>query len=325
MNRHHVLAVMLLLGAASFAPEQVFAQVSACNRACLADALDRYLNAVVEHDPEAAGLATGFRQTENAVVVARGAGMWQSAVGLGDVQRRFFDPATGNAVFFGIVEERTGPAIVMLRVRADRRQITEAEWYVGRRGDPGINGPVDADGDGGNLYDVDNLIANPPLERSVPDRARLPRDTLVAIADSYFDGLTNHDGDIILAHPGCRRVENGVQTTGRPLPEERPNDGYQGRTDCTSNMGTFNIALVAGRRYTMVDEEAQVVLGTVVFVRNPGATQRRNGLSELFFIDDALIREIQAAMFYPAPAQPLPNWPPYDGNFPLPAAIGANP
>jgi len=27
-------------------------------------------------------------------------------------------------------------------------------------------------------------------------------------------------------------------------------------------------------------------------------------------------------MFYPPPEQPVPNWPPYDGNWPLPASLG---
>jgi len=124
-----------------------------------------------------------------------------------------------------------------------------------------------------------------------------------------------------MAHSGCLRVENGLQTTGRPLPAERPDDGHEGRSDCTSGMGGFRIALVAARRYPLVDEQAQVVLGTVVFLRNPGVAQRRNGLSEFFFIDENKIREIHAAMFYPAPDRPVPNWPPYDGNFPLPAMV----
>ena len=33
------------------------------------------------------------------------------------------------------------------------------------------------------------------------------------------------------------------------------------------------------------------------------------------------IRSIYTAMFYPAPDQPVPNWPPYEGNWPLPATI----
>lgn len=298
------------------------ARGDSCNRACLTERLDAYLDALVANDPAQAPLFAGFRQTENATVVALGKGLWRSATGLGEVDRRYFDPLTGNAAFFGIVEERDGAAIALLRLRVLGREIAEAEWYVGRRGDPGINGPVAPGATGGNLYDLENLVANPPPERAVPRTDRLPREALVAITNSYFDGISNHDGDIIRAHPGCLRVENGLKTTGRPLPAERRDDGFEGRTDCTSNMGTFGIALVAGRRYPLVDEEAQVVLGTVVFLRNPGESRRRNGLSELFYIDGGRIREIYAAMFYPAPDRPVPNWPPYDGNFPLPAALG---
>ena len=40
--------------------------------------LDQYLNAVTKHDPSAAPLFLGFRQTENAAVVKLGMGMWES-------------------------------------------------------------------------------------------------------------------------------------------------------------------------------------------------------------------------------------------------------
>lgn len=312
----------LLLATVAVAGMSAANAQTACNRACLADMLDSYLEAIAAHDPARAPLFVGFRQTENAAVVPLGKGLWQTAAGLGEVQRRFFDPVTGNAAYFGIVDERSGPAIVTLRVRVEDREITEAEWFIARRGDPGISGPVAPGAAGGNLYDIENLIENPPPERVVPRAERVSRRALVAATNSYFDGITNHDGSIIMAHPGCLRVENGLQTTGRPLPEDRRNDGYQGRTHCMSGMEGFGISLVAGRRYPLVDEEAQVVLGTVVFLRNPGANQRRNGLSELFYIDGGKIREIYAAMFYPAPDRPVPNWPPYDGNFPLPADFG---
>ena len=36
-----------------------------------------------------------------------------------------------------------------------------------------------------------------------------------APTDGYFDGITTHDGSIIIAHPGCTRVENGTTVTGR--------------------------------------------------------------------------------------------------------------
>ena len=43
-----------------------------CDRACLGTMLDQYLDAVVKHDPSAAPLALGIRQTENAINVAPG-------------------------------------------------------------------------------------------------------------------------------------------------------------------------------------------------------------------------------------------------------------
>jgi hypothetical protein len=54
-----------------------------------------------------------------------------------------------------------------------------------------------------------------------------------------------------------------------------------------------------------------------VFVRKPGTTTRRNAFSEWFMIDGGKIRSIYSAMFYPAPDVPVPNWPPYDGSWPL--------
>ena len=310
-----------VLGSLFYSINIFAAQSNDCNRNCLSNALDQYMNAVVANDSSLAPLMIGFRQTDNAVVVQPGSGVWKSVTSMGEVQREFFDPVTGQAAFFGIVNEGNKPIVVTVRVKVIDREIAEAEWYIGRDGDTGAQGPED-----NNLYDSDNLIANPPpAQRSVPRRQRLSRASLLGITNSYFDGITTHDGSIIHAKPGCLRVENGLQTTGRPQ-DENGTGGLNGLSDCTSGMervGTLGISLVAGRRYPLIDEEQQVVLGTVVFLRNPNSHLRRNGLSEFFYIENNLITDIYAAMFYPNPDQPVPNWPPYVGNFPLPADFGA--
>ena len=46
-----------------------------CNRGCLQTVLDQYLTALTRHDPSAAPLFAGFRQTENAVVKRPGTGL----------------------------------------------------------------------------------------------------------------------------------------------------------------------------------------------------------------------------------------------------------
>ena len=292
-----------------------------CDRACLKNALDQYLNAVVKHDPSAAPLFVGFRQTENAVVVRNGTGTWLSVTGLGKLQRRYLDPVSEQAAYFGVVEEGAASAIVTVRVRVQQRKITEAEWLIARKGDPGLNGPQALGQPAGNFFDPDNLAANPPPDKTLAKDARSSREAMVAATNSYFDGITTHDGSIIMAHPGCMRVENGNTVTGRARAGSK--GGPPEVSDCASGLANINVQLVAARRYPVVDEEAGVVLGLAVFVRKPGTTTRRNAFSEWFVIENNKIRSIYSAMFYPAPEQPVPNWPPYEGNWPLPAPAPA--
>src|SRR4051812_11572462 len=79
-----------------------------CDRACLKGILDQYLNAVLQHKPEAVALSPGYRQTENAVVRRPGQGIWQTAKALGKVQRRYFDTVTNTAAYFGTLDETNG-------------------------------------------------------------------------------------------------------------------------------------------------------------------------------------------------------------------------
>src|SRR5580698_2409037 len=80
-----------------------------CDRACLKGVLDQYLNAVVQHNPAAAPLTVGFRQAESE-----------------------------QAGYFGTLEEEGGAAVATVRLKIDDRKISEAEWHVARKGDPGI-------------------------------------------------------------------------------------------------------------------------------------------------------------------------------------------
>jgi hypothetical protein len=285
-----------------------------CDRACLRATLDQYLSAVVKHDPSAAPLFIGFRQTENAVVVKLGSGVWKTVTALGKVQRRYLDAVSGQAGYFGIVEEGATPAIVTVRMKVENRKITEAEWIISRKGDPGLNGPA-----GGNVFDVDNLTANPPPDKPLAREARMSREAMLAITNSYFDGITSHDGSIIMAYAGCARLENGTTMTGR-------GSGRGGvPSDCTSGLENINIQMVAGRRYPIVDEEAGVTLALATFIRKPGTTTRRNMFAEWFILDNNKIRTIYAAMFYPPPEAAVPNWPPYEGNWPLPPSLSPPP
>ena len=228
---------------------------AACDRACLRGILDQYLNAVVKHDPTAAPLVVGFRQTENAINVRPGNGMWKSVTGLGKVQRRYFDAVSMQAAYFGTVEEGDSTAIVNVRVRVENRKVTEAEWHVARENDPGLSGPRQPGRGPANAFNKDYLAQNPPPERTVPANARTDRATLMRIVESYFDAITSHDGSVALTHPGCGRVENGSPApAGRFLPPanaaQPPAGGQRGGAPARSAEGTIASAacrISAGR------------------------------------------------------------------------------
>jgi hypothetical protein len=122
-----LMAVAVVLGGTTDVSDQ-----AACDRSCLRSMLDRYLGAVVKHDPKAAPLIVGFRQTENAVNVAPGNGVWKSVTGLGKMQRRYVDPVSGQAGYYGLIEEGSSVALATVRLRVQNRRLTEAEWYIAR-------------------------------------------------------------------------------------------------------------------------------------------------------------------------------------------------
>ena len=119
------------------------------------------------------------------------------------------------------------------------------------------------------------------------------------------------------AGQSSRRAGRGSGPTGRAA--GRAAGGAN--NDCVSGLQNFNGQMVVARRTPLVDEEAQVALAYAVFIRRPGSPTPRNVFSEWFVIDEAKIRTIYTAMFYPSPELAVPNWPPYDGNWPLPATI----
>ncbi|HEY0961445.1 MAG TPA: hypothetical protein VGE69_03730 [Pseudomonadales bacterium] len=282
-----------------------------CDRSCLTSHLNVYLDAVIAHDPAAADLWGGFRQTENAVVIPEGQGVWQNVTGLGSVQRRYLDPVQGMAGYYGTVMMGDEEAVVALRLKVQRDQVTEAEWFIAREGDVGSRNT------GNTPFDLETLRETLPEQRVVPASERMDRDLLRATVNTYFDGITSHNGLIVKGHPGCTRYENGFPTFNSEMGPD--NDiGNDGRTDCRTQ-ADFGVALVAIRDFFVIDEEAQVVMVSAVFIREAGDDRLRNHFTEVFHLDDGKIRDIHAAFHYAPDDRPVPNWPPYDGLFPLPA------
>src|SRR5689334_189833 len=262
-----MLSTLVMAGIAALAAAGHASAQTTCDRSCLRTMLDQYLQAIVKHDPKAAPLIVGFRQTENAVNVSPGGGVWKTVTGLGKMQRRYVDDVSGQAGYYGLIEEGASVAVATVRLRIVNRKLTEAEWYLARENDPGLNGARQPGRPPANLLNPEYLIANPPPDRVVPKAQRLSRDEIVAVVNSYFDAITSHDGSIALTHPGCGRAENGSPApagkflppaprpaaAGAPAP---PATAANASNDCVSGLANFNLSMVVARRIPLVDEEA---------------------------------------------------------------------
>ncbi|MGC4029991.1 MAG: hypothetical protein QM696_14100 [Steroidobacteraceae bacterium] len=257
-----------------------------------------------------------------------GEGIWKTVTAFGNLRRYYADPVNQAVGFYGTLSEGNDGIIVTVRMKVEGRKISEAEWIIARKDTGGPGGPQPG------LTSIMGAELSPPPDVALPKDQRLSRGELVAITNSYFDSLQSVNEALFLANPAWKRLENGIGTGEGPGGWNRnANAPYQGRSAQGAAGGGPGGAAAVGpaqgvcggmcgvvaRRYPIVDEEAGVVLGIVLFIRQPGATTRRNLLSEWFEIRGGKVSGIYASMHYLNPSLPAPNWPPYEGNWPLPA------
>ena len=81
---------------------------SACDRACLSGFVDRYLDALVAHDPSRLPVAKFVKYTENGQHIELGDGFWRTATGKGNYKFYVDDPEAGQVGFEGTMQK---PAI----------------------------------------------------------------------------------------------------------------------------------------------------------------------------------------------------------------------
>ena len=107
-----------------------------CDRACLTGLAERYMDAMVARTPAVLPWAQPNRLSENAVALDVGDGLWGTISGHGQPVLEAADPATGQAAWFGVVQEHGQPAFLALRLKAEDGKITEVETVVRRKGGP---------------------------------------------------------------------------------------------------------------------------------------------------------------------------------------------
>jgi hypothetical protein len=255
--------------------------------------MDRYLDALLAHEPSSLPLAGTVKVTENGYPIELGHGLFETAR---EITYRHYveDAETGQIAMFGAVRESIQLANLWLRLKVDRGAIREIETILARQGGASLVRPE-------QVTEPKSIYAQPldPAERST-------RAQLIATANRYFEAIETNTSDVPF-HPSCNRTANGQQTTNvGPAP-----------LSCLAQFEkkTFSyITRARERRFLIVDEAKGLVCGTfmldvpgrkedfasfpIPFEKLPPHmyTPHTIMLAELFKIVGGRIREIEAMM-----------------------------
>lgn len=311
-NRVRLAAITAMLlaaaaaGAADKAPTATeILAAGRCDRACLHALTDQVFAAMAAHDASRLPLRDGVRYTENGQTLRLNDGLWQTAEGVSTTYAMYVDDAqSGSAAFMGAITESGRTAMITLRLQVEGRKISQIEVVIARTSGAGGGGFG-----GGSYSEVKTL---PIFAEVLPQAQRRPREQLIAIANSYFEGLEQATGKVTPFEPGCQRRENGSITANNPDAKNA-----MSKLSCGAQFDTgFSpfITEVRGRRFPLVDEERGLVLsflsfdhsgriksvkrtdGTIAKVPPPFDTPYTFLIAELFKIRDGRIAQVEAVL-----------------------------
>jgi len=251
-----ILNILLLLGVSGCVSDQTATTgtgksdtAGECDRACLENFADRYIDAMVAHDPQSVAMADNVKFTENGVELEVGDALWATASAGTDFGIYVADPETGQVGYSGVVEENGTRVLISFRLKVVDGRISEIEQIVGRDR---------------NFSGVDSLTEPDPIyARMLEPSERRPREEMIPIADSYFAALERADGKRPVSFADtCNRMENAVQTTNNPELGAGMGGGYNIMAmSCTEQFktGYFKFVTEIRRRHVLVDEERGMV------------------------------------------------------------------
>lgn len=278
MSRRHLLAMAALaiaslaIGATPNTTPLGAGVAPPCNRACMTGLMDRYLAALVQHDPAGLPLNRDVKFTENTARLKVGTeGLWIGASEVPTGPRIYVvDVGAGQIGFYGVMKERGKPLIIALRLKVVNGQITEIEHVLARNLRPAA---------------VASLAKpRPEFTAMVAPADRLPRQQMVNIADSYFEAIEHANGKLAPFADDCVRRENGGQTTHNatpvpwpvPLGSKAADDAmaYIGTLSCSDQLDTHVMDFITRlwpRRHAIVDEELGIVFSLPMFNHRGGS------------------------------------------------------
>ena len=245
------------------------AMAAACDRACLTGFNDAYLAALTANDASQLDTADSVRFTENGKELKLTEGLWALARSLGPYRQDMAEVPAGQTAGFVSLKDDKGDVLLAFRLKVVEDKVTEIETTVCRTGEA-------------TFFSPGSLMHNPLYDKEVEPSARMSREEMTKIVDSYFNGIETSDGSAIPFADTARRNENGTVT---------------GMGTGLKNVAMFSYIDKIDRRYALVDEERGNVLPWVLFQIPNGITGSRTlHLAELFKVEGGKIMDVQAIM-----------------------------
>ena len=307
LSAHRALHGCLLAFTLTLTAATTQAATTDCNRSCLEEHVDRFLDAAIAHDPSKVPFERKLKYTENGVTLLPGDGLWRTLTARGGFRMVVADEQTGHIAVLASVREDDIPAVIAVHLTVRNGRIPAAEVFL-QRNEKSAEG---FDKIGYRWTDT------------VPEAERLSRKELLRIADLYFTGMAGNDGKGVYPFADdCNRIENGTNSTNAPTPagEQRPDpktaEKYSGQWGCREQFesGLLHfVTRIRDRRYVAVDPERGLVFVFTFFDHSAGNTrtfQTPSGrtvtagprqpwtwqIAEAFQIRNGLIHQIQATM-----------------------------
>ena len=255
-------------------------QKQTCDRDCLIAATQ----ALFEH-PER---GKGARLTENGQEIAL-ADSWLSKASGVQFHNAYADEQHGQVLIVGSASGGDKQTVFGLRAKLNDGEPEELELLVTHEGEASLFPP--------SLP----VATDARYDEIVPDASRASAQTMIGLANRYFDGIQAAGDPGLPVADGCNRVENGVQTTRNPS---------FGNLLCNTLEVFVYIPVVEQRRFPIIDEKRGVAVAIVMF-QIPGGdyeyelngqkvmrsyTPRSLYLFEAFKVSDGVIQQIEATM-----------------------------
>ena len=273
-----------------------------CDRACLIEAMNNYVAAVLAHDPSRVPLSPHVEFVENTVPMHPGDGLWKIADGPPTSFKIYVpDPVSEEVGFLCVMRANGEPIEAGFRLKIRGGEIVAAEHLWAGDLKPA------------NLKNLDT--PRPGLLATVPPAERVPRAQMLKIAGTYYTAVTTADANNAPFADDCQRRENGLQTTGNPPPANPTPRQVLGSYGCAAQLKTHvmdYIKRIEPRRVMIADPETGLVMGfsqfrhpmtdkTETIVGVPGITSQQmnfkpfdNVAVHIFKISGGKIHEIEA-------------------------------